>query len=791
MNLSLATQQTLEFDKLREEIALRAGSTLGKEEILSMLPSDDVGVIKQRTTPVLETIRMIAFDDPITLTPVPDIRASVEACRTPGAMLSVPELLLIGEVLYGSRRIHNYVAKRREKYPALNELTTTLTLEPNLEEALSSALEPGTETVRDSASPTLQKFRRQIEQVRGSIKEKVEALAGSLTETVLQDRLVTLRNGRHVIPVRENQKGAVQGIVHDQSQSGQTLFIEPMVSVEMGNRLRQLEHAEKQEVDRILRMLTERVAIAHDSIQQNLKVLVRFDVIYAKAIYCNELDCTEPVFNDRGQFELRGARHPLLANRMRSEEREKDLIPLEISLGGNTFWTLILTGPNAGGKTVALKTVGLLTLMAQSGLPIPARENSELPVLKGVFADIGDKQSIENDLSTFSSHASNLAAICDQANKDSLVLLDEVGSSTDPDQGSALAMSLLGLLTERGTRTIATTHHGALKAFAHNTEGIENGSMAFDANTLEPTFLLRLKVPGSSYAFEIARRFGIPSNVVDKAAEIAGSTVGRVESLIQDLDETYRAYAEQLELTENERKETAERREILQKRLADIEERERKLKQAAEEEANRILSGANALIEKTVADIRESNADKSSIRSAHDAIADAKAKLQRSLDSAPVPTIEVYPGDRVFVSRLGKEGTVINEPSNSGRTLVEIGALRVEVSPGEVEVRQRARTAVTKKPPKVVVDRDDSISLDVDLRGLTFDEASDVVDRYLDDLSMADMERATIIHGKGTGALRQKIGDFLKKHPLVRDQRLGNPAEGGAGVTIVELDTNK
>ncbi|HCK12127.1 MAG TPA: endonuclease MutS2, partial [Candidatus Latescibacteria bacterium] len=484
-------------------------------------------------------------------------------------------------------------------------------------------------------------------------------------------------------------------------------------------------------------------------------------------------------------------RHPLLANRRRSEEREKDLIPLEISLGGNTFWTLILTGPNAGGKTVALKTVGLLTLMAQSGLPIPARENSELPVLKGVFADIGDKQSIENDLSTFSSHASNLAAICDQANKDSLVLLDEVGSSTDPDQGSALAMSLLGLLTERGTRTIATTHHGALKAFAHNTEGIENGSMAFDANTLEPTFLLRLKVPGSSYAFEIARRFGIPSNVVDKAAEIAGSTVGRVESLIQDLDETYRAYAEQLELTEIERKETAERREILQKRLADIEERERKLKQAAEEEANRILSGANALIEKTVADIRESNADKSSIRSAHDGIADAKAKLQRSLDSAPVPTIEVYPGDRVFVNRLGKEGTVINEPSNSGRTLVEIGALRVEVSPGEVEVRQRARTAVTKKPLKIVVDRDDSISLDVDLRGLTFDEASDVVDRYLDDLSMADMERATIIHGKGTGALRQKIGDFLKKHPLVRDQRLGNPAEGGAGVTIVELDTNK
>ena len=788
MNLSTAALQTLEFDKLRERIALRAGSTLGREEILTMLPTSDPEIIGARMRPVVETINLIAYDDPVSLSRVPDIRSPLGACRTPGAMLAVAELLQIGEVLSGSRRLHAYIFDRREKYPALFELIVTLTPNPELEKALSSALDPGSESVRDSASPELLRIRRSIEHLRSSIRKKVEALAGSLSDNVLQDRLVTLRNGRHVIPVKEGRKAAVQGIVHDQSASGQTLFIEPMVSVELGNQLRQLEHAEKQEIDRILRMLTERVALAHDELRQDLKILAKFDAIYAKAIYCRELNCTEPLFNDHGRFKLRGARHPLLEARLRSEERGDELVPLELTLGDDTFWTLILTGPNAGGKTVALKTVGLLSLMAQSGLPVPARENSEFPILTGVFADIGDKQSIENDLSTFSSHASNLALICEQADSRSLVLLDEIGSSTDPDQGSALAMALLGVLTERNTRTIATTHHGALKAFAHNTDGIENGSMAFDADTLEPTFHLRLKVPGSSYAFEIARRFGVPDHVVDKAVEIAGSAVGRVESLIQDLDATHRSYQEQLEKIKKERMEIAAQRQTFNNRLENIEERERTLKQSADEDARLLLEGANTLIEKTVQNIRQNKADRSSIKSAHEAIADAKARLDTALGSEPKLITAVSSGDRVFIRRLGKEGTVINDPENSGHLLVEVGSLRVEVSPAEVDVRQDVEITVTKRTPKVTVDRDNSVSLDVDLRGLTFDEASDVVDRYLDELSMAGIERATIIHGKGTGVLRRKIGDFLRKHPLVREQRLGNPAEGGSGVTVVKLD---
>ncbi len=792
MNLSAATIQTLEFDKLRESIALRAGSTLGKEEILAMLPSADRETIRVRMAPVVETVNVIAFDDPVSLSRVPDIRSPLGACRTPCAMLNVPELLQIGEVLCGARRLRDYVTKRRKKYPALSELIVTLTPCPNLEEAISNALDPGTETVRDSASSELRRIRRSIEQLRGSIREKVASLAGNLPDSVVQDRLVALRNGRHVIPVRESQKESVQGIIHDQSASGQTLFIEPMVSVEQGNRLRQLEHEEKQEVDRILQLLTKYVADGHDEIQQNLRTLAQFDAIYAKAIYCRELDCTEPLFNDRGHFELRGARHPLLETFLRAAERAEELVPLELSLGGDDFWTLVLTGPNAGGKTVALKTVGLLSLMAQSGLPVAARENSEFPILSGVFADIGDKQSIENDLSTFSSHATNLGAICDQADNTSLVLLDEIGSSTDPDQGSALAMSMLCLLTDRGTRTIATTHHGALKAFAHSTTGIENGSMAFDAESLEPTFQLRLKVPGSSYAFEIARRFGVPGDVVDRAVGIAGSDVGRIESLIQDLDETYRSYREHAEKIVIEREETEAQRLTYQKRLAEVEDRERNLKRSAEEEAKRILDGANALIERTVQDIRQGNADKVSIRSAHKGIEAARADLRKSLEVSDVgPVVGISAGDKVFVNKLGKEGTVINDPGNSGRLLVEVGTFRVEVAPREVEIRQKVETSTPQTPPKVMVDRDESISMEVDLRGLTFDEASDIVDKYLDDLSTGGMERATIIHGKGTGVLRQKIGDFLKKHPLVRRQRLGGPGEGGAGVTVVELEPGK
>ncbi len=789
MNVSDETALTLEYTKVVDSISERTASKLGKEIVQSTRPAEDPHQIESRLRPVLETMDLIAFDDPLTAFHVPDIRRSLESTATPGTVLEIRELLDIGHVLNASERVRAYVGKRKSKYPHLHDLTDQLTTHPELVKELDRVLDPSTESVRDNASPELRRLRRNIEQVRDTIRDQADAVLQRLPDTVVQDRLLTIRNGRYVIPVRESQKGRVEGIVHDQSATGQTVFIEPMVAVQSSNRLRQLELAERQEVLRILRRLAEAIADIRDDIGGNLGILGQFDAIYAKASYARDVDATEPLFNDEGLFRLNGARHPILFQRMRLTDHEGDVVPLDLLLGTESYWTLILTGPNAGGKTVALKTIGLLALMAHAGLPIPAQPRSEIPRLSGVFADIGDLQSIENDLSTFSSHAANLARVCKEADGRSLVLLDEIGASTDPDQGSALAVALLTELTARGARTVATTHHGTLKAFAHETDGIENGSMAFDAQTLQPTFTLRLQVPGSSYAFEIARRFGLPDAIVDEAQKLAGEEVGRVETLIQKLDDTHRTYQVQLEAVEKERREIAATRTDYDQRLEQIRQRERDLRRNAQEEARQILNDANALIERTVQEIRQSKAETKAIREAHRAVGDARASLDRRIRRAEPqrPPVQASAGDIVFIPRLNQTGRVLSEGS---RLMVEVGALKVEVSPREIEIRERKPESVVDAREAVKATRDRDVDLDVDLRGLTFDEAADVVDRYIDDLMLAGMERAAIIHGKGTGALRQKIGDYLRNDPRIKSQRLGHHDEGGSGVTVVELEVD-
>lgn len=791
MNVHADTRLSLEYDKVVDAIAARASSTLGREVVVSTEPIDDDEQIERRLRTVLETMDLIAFDDPLTVARMPDVRTSLEDSARPGTILEIGELLNIAQILDGSSRLHSYVSKRRQKYPNLYDLASQLVLHPDLHKEIGRVFDPATETVRDNATRELRRLRHSLEQIRDAIREQAETVLQKLPDTVLQDRLLTIREGRYVIPVRESQKGRVEGIIHDQSATGQTVFIEPMASVQGGNRQRQLELAEHQEVVRILRRLSEQVADVRDEIRDNLDVLGRFDAVYAKASYARDVDATEPLFNNDGLFRLNGARHPILLHRMHSESREGDVVPLDITFGTEAYWTLILTGPNAGGKTVSLKTIGLLALMAHAGLPIPAQPKSEIPRLSGVFADIGDAQSIENDLSTFSSHAANLARICNEADGRSLVLLDEIGASTDPDQGSALAVALLTDLNERGTRTVATTHHGALKAFAHETDGIENGSMAFDAETLQPTFRLRLQVPGSSYAFEIARRYGLPDHIVDRAQELAGADVGRVEDLIQKLDDTYRHYQEELETAQRERHDAQTIQADYGRRLEQVRQRERDLRQNAQEEAKQILADANALVERTVQEIRQSKADREATRAARRGIEDARRALDRRIHRHQTvqDPVTVDPGDTVFIPRLNQTGVVLTE-SGSDRLMVEVGVLKVEVSPREIEVRQKSPESVSDKPSAIRANRDQDVGLDVDLRGLTFDEAADVVDRYIDDLLVAGIERAAIIHGKGTGALRQKIGDYLRNDPRIKVQRLGHQDEGGSGVTVVEIDLN-
>jgi DNA mismatch repair protein MutS2 len=791
MECARETIGTLEFDKIRALLTERTVSRLGLEEIEALAPTDDIEAIQARLRPVLETMELIAFDDPLSLRRIPDVRLTLRTCTVPGSILSVPELLEIVDIVAASRRLLSYLANRRSKYPQLWEIGADLTEHADLEETFQRALDPATETVKDSASPELRRIRREMENTRSAIRRQVESVLDKLPDTVVQDRLITLRGGRFVIPIRENQRHRLEGIVHDQSASGATLFVEPMATVNLNNRLRELELAEEREVKRILRQLTEAVAREEGELRANLVILGRFDAIYAKAAFSRHLDCSEPLFNSEGRLVLRKARHPLLEYRLRKEDRANELVPLDLALGGEDFWTLVLTGPNAGGKTVALKTAGLLCLMAQAGLPVPAGPKCELPIYTGIFADIGDAQSIEDDLSTFSSHMANLVTICRSADGRSLALLDEVGASTDPDQGSALAMALLKELTERGCRTIATTHHGALKAFAHSTAGIQNGSMAFDSETLRPTFQLRQKIPGSSYAFEIARRLEMPAEIVDDAMGIAGSDVGRVESFIAELDTTYQTYREELERAEADSREAERLRADYEARLEDVEKRERELKRAAREEAQRILDGANTLVERTVREIRQQGADRQSIRQAHAGLRKAREETREALAEPEVETVGPAPrvGDRVWLRSFEKEGVVVSVREGSDRAVVEVGNVRVEVEPGDVERREAAPEAEAGPAPAQFEGRG-SVSPEVDLRGYTSEEALEAVDKYLDELYLNRMERATIIHGKGTGALRSAVGEYLKHDARVKSQRLADWNEGGSGATVVELDVD-
>ena len=624
------TIEVLEFDKVVLRIAGQSGSEMGREEVLSVAPVGDPEVIRQRLGRASEMMDLIGFDDPVPARGIPDIRRALARCGAEGIALSLEELSQVGEALSVFRQLRDYLDRRRAKYPSLLGLTERLRSHPEVEEAIGRAIGPEGE-VRDSASPELSRIRRERERVRSDLRERLERLLSTLPQEAVQDRLVTLREGRFVIPVREGRQSQVPGIVHDQSDSGATVFVEPLATVEMGNRLRQLDVAEAREIERILRALTDRVRGVREDLLDNVEVFGRFDAVYAIAAFSREVEAQLPSLNAEGRVVLRGARHPLLVLRARESGQGQPVVPLDVSLGEG-FRTLVLTGPNAGGKTVALKTVGLLTLMACAGLPVPAQPGSEIAVFRRVFADIGDEQSIENDLSTFSSHVRRLAQICAEADAETLVLLDEVGGSTDPDEGAALAMSLLEDLTRRGARTVATTHHGALKAFAHQTEGVENGSMAFDAETLRPTFRLRLSIPGSSYAFEIARRWGMPEGIVEEAARRTGGQTRQVERLIADLDRSYQDYRERSEDLARQQGEAARLRREYEEGLADIERQRRTLRGAALRESERILSEANALIERTVAGIRREAASRASIQEGRRGVQEALARVREEAE---------------------------------------------------------------------------------------------------------------------------------------------------------------
>jgi len=784
------TLQVLEFHKIRQLVAQRALSTMGREGAVELAPLTDRGEICATLTQVSELKGLFQKGEDLPLQGIKDIRAAVAKCSRQGAVLEPSELLDIGEVLAVCERLQAFAKDRHGEYPHLatiiRELRPLKALRRKLEEKID-----GKGQVRDNASKKLHNLRRESEATRDRILSKLRSLLTSLSRgRDDKEGLITIREGRYVIPLRGDQRNRIQGVIHDRSASGSTFFMEPASVIELGNRQRELELEEKKEVFRILRNLTRLVAENTELLTENLLVLQNLDLLYAKAQFSLDLDAEQPKLNDLGILKLKGAYHPLL---MLLSPGKGEVVPLDVELGEN-FHTLVVTGPNTGGKTVTLKTLGLLSLMVQSGLHIPAHRDSELPIFQKIYADIGDEQSIEQSLSTFSSHLRQIIQVLEHADQHTLVLLDEIGVGTDPEEGAALAMAVLEVLASRSVRTVATTHYGALKLFAHDHPGIENGSLEFNRETLRPTYRFRVGLPGSSYALEIASRLGMSSSVVKKASGLLGEDRQKTGELIEDLSQQLGLYERKnTELHKRER-DLARLTEEYTQKLSHVREEERRIREEAYRDAQAVLAEANASVERVIAQIRETQADKETIKEGHRILEAESSRMKRRLEAiAPRPkpsTGGVRVGDAVWVESLHTEGEVVASMGGRGRYKVRVGNLTIEVQ--EADLRSLGISARDKQKSGGRIDTG-QVSMDqavnqIDLRGLMADEAMAELERFMDRAMLAGLSTLWIIHGKGTGALRKRVGDFLRDLAGVKNYRLGAWNEGGAGVTVVELE---
>ena len=756
----------LEFTRICEKLAGYASSNLGEELALKIGLLQDNKELAEALTQVTELRDILDYDQAIPIDGIIDIRSGLRKARVIGSILRVDELASIGQTLSVVRKLTRYFGARKEKIPACWKVAKCLFPLPSIEDLIFSAIDSKTFEIRDKASPDLAKIRQQIHHAQERAKRKMEAMLKSLgAQGLLQENVISVRGGRLVLVVKEEYKRKVRGLVHDQSASGASVFIEPLDVLEANNRIRELQADEKKEIERILRLLTDEIRAYLNDIEENIHVLAEIDFIYAKAGFSKAIQGYQPELVDQNYISIAQGRHPLLLLRM----GQKAVVPLDIKMGVNHF-TFIISGPNAGGKTVALKTIGLLTLMARSGLHISAQPHSKIGSIHKVFASIGDQQSIENDLSTFSSHLESLNGIISNADANSLVLIDEIGSGTDPEEGSALAMALLQHLTNIKCLSVVTTHQSSLKAYAFQTEFVENASMEFDVSTLEPTYGLRVGVPGSSYAFEIARRMGLPAFLMDSAKEFVGTKKDTLEALILELDEKIQEHKKLNASLNVKETELNELTRLYNERNKKYKAEEKHLKRKALQEAELIVSQANATIEKVVRDIKEKQADKNAIREAQKQLVTQRAEIQKlkstitDVKPKPETTAHVQPqnGDFALWEKFNVSGYIASTPDKQGRVLFQSGGAKVQVPLEEL--------TKIKKPKKfhsgivnVNISRPEVYKNEVDLRGLNSEEAIERVDRFMDEAQLAGFREITVIHGKGTGKLRSSVTTFLQK----------------------------
>jgi DNA mismatch repair protein MutS2 len=783
--------KTLEFQKIIDKLFHYAATSLGKKRAEQLQPTNDLESVKQRLKFTDEAVLVERLKGAVPFGGIRDITAALHRARI-GGVLSAAELLDIANTIAGGRKLRNFLLAVHGDHPIglIKSLCEQITEHKSIENDIKSCIDEQAE-VMDSASTELSRIRKELRTGATRAREKLEQMVRTPSiQKMLQDTLVTMRNDRYVIPVKQEYRANIGGMIHDQSASGATLFVEPEAVVMLNNRLRELKMKEEREIEKILRALTAGVAEAVEPLLVNGEALAELDFIFAKAGLARSMKATLPMMNDRGFIKLKKGRHPLIT---------ADAVPIDVELG-NRYTTIIVTGPNTGGKTVSLKTIGLLSLMAMSGLFVPAEEESQLCVFDAIYADIGDEQSIEQNLSTFSSHMTNIIQIVRDMTPKSLVLLDELGAGTDPAEGSALAIAILEYIHQIGSRIVATTHYSELKAYAYDRKGIINASMEFDIQTLSPTYRLLVGVPGRSNAFAIAQRLGLARSIIESAKGQVDEEDQRVESMIATLEEN--------RLTAESERQTAEqlRREVeaLRRELQDQQDKFRlqrdKLMEKAEHEAREAVAKARREAEQIIADLRKLALEEGASIKEHKLI-----EARRQLDEA-MPSLrskhqaprsqrkaqKVEPGDEVRVVSLGQKGHVVEEASDT-EVVVQLGIMKMKVKRDDLE--SIANTAASPKKAaqpagaaSVKRSRDDNVRTELDLRGSNLEDALLEVDRFLDEAFLSNLGQVYIIHGKGTGVLRSGIQDYLRRHRHVNNYRLGNYGEGGNGVTVAELN---
>ena len=784
---------SLEYPKIIERLIEKASSPMGKELCRKLQPSTDINRIRLMQTQTKDALTRLFQKGSVSFGSVKDIRGSLNRLEI-GSSLGIMEILSVCALLENTSRVKAYSRGARSDLPSdsldsmFEQLAPLTPLSSEIRRCILSEDE-----ISDDASPALRQVRRNMKVTNDRIHTQLSGLVNGNARTYLQDSVITMRNGRYCIPVKAEYKGQVPGMIHDQSSTGSTLFIEPMAVVKLNNDMRELELQEQKEIEIILAGLSEQIAEEREAIALNLELMVQLDFIFARAGLAMDMNGSEPVFNEEGRVLLKKARHPLIP--------KKKVVPIDIRLGDD-FDLLIITGPNTGGKTVSLKTVGLLTLMGQAGLHIPALDRSELALFHEIYADIGDEQSIEQSLSTFSSHMTNIVSFLEKADSRSLVLFDELGAGTDPTEGAALAISILSYLHDKGIRTMATTHYSELKVYALSTPGVENACCEFSVETLRPTYRLLIGIPGKSNAFAISSKLGLSDQIIERAKEQISEQDESFEDVLSSLEENRVTI-------ENERLEIARYKEEIKTLKAQLESRQEKLDaqrdrilRQANEEAHKVLEEAKEYADQTMKlfhKFQKNNVDTSAVERERQELRKRMNKAEKNMSDRQetkkpkkqLTAKDIRPGDSVKVLSMNLKGTVGSRPDSKGFLFVQMGIIRSKVHLSDLELVDEPviTTPSLQKTGagKIRMSKSASVSTEINLLGRTVDEAIAELDKYLDDAYIAHLKSVRIVHGKGTGALRKGIHDYLRRQKHVSSFRLGEFGEGDAGVTIVDF----